>query len=348
MSNRLQNNQLVQLTLCRLREFGREPEALFWTFFFPIVMAIALGVAFRNKGPDKIFIGVQNGPGADVAAAGLAKSKDVVVKVFDEAGGREALRKGSVALIVVPVANGYAFRYDPTRPESRMARLEADDALQRAAGRTDTRAITEEKVTEKGSRYIDFLIPGLIGLNLLSTGMWGVGFTIVRMRKEHLLKRLLATPMRKSAFLLSFIVMRLAFLALELAVLLGFAYLAFGVTIRGSIGAIAVLGVIGAVAFTGLGLLVASRSRTIEGVSGLMNLAQVPMWLLSGVFFSSDKFPAVMQPFIKALPLTAMVDSLRATMIDGATLAASATSIAIITAWGVVAFAGALAIFRWR
>jgi ABC-2 type transport system permease protein len=348
MSSRLQRNQLVQLTLCRLREFGREPEALFWTFFFPVVMAIALGVAFRNKAPDKIFIGVQNGPGADLAVAGLAKSKDVVVKVFDEQSGREALRKGSVALVVVPGANGYAFRFDPTRPESRMARLETDDALQRASGRAEVRVITEEKVTDKGSRYIDFLIPGLIGLNLLSTGMWGVGFTIVRMRKEHLLKRLLATPMRKSAFLLSFIVARLAFLAIELAVLLGFAYLAFGVEIRGSIGAIAMLGLIGAVAFTGLGLLVASRSRTIEGVSGIMNLAQVPMWLLSGVFFSSDKFPAAMQPFIKALPLTAMVNSLRATMIDGASLAASASSIAIITAWGVVAFAGALGIFRWR
>ncbi|MBI4410394.1 MAG: ABC transporter permease [Gemmatimonadetes bacterium] len=346
--SRLEHAPLAQLTLARIREFGREPEAVFWTFFFPIVLAFALGIAFRERGPERVWVGVQAGPGARALAAALQGADNLRVRVLEPAVAGEALRDGDVALVIVPGGARVTYRYDPTRPESRLARLATDDALQRAAGRRDRVAVSEEAVEERGSRYIDFLIPGLIGLNLLGTGLWGVGYTVVRMRTGKLLKRLLATPMRRSHFLLSFMLARLGFLAAELALLLFFAWVAFGVGVRGSLATLAFIAALGAFAFTGVGLLVASRARTLEGVSGLMNLAAVPMWVLSGIFFSAEHFPDVMQPFIRALPLTALVDALRAVMLDGAPLAATAGWLGIVALWGAGCFGAALAMFRWR
>ena len=175
-----------------------------------------------------------------------------------------------------------------------------------------------------------------------------LGFALVRMRTGKLLKRLLATPMRKSEFLLSFMLARLAFLAIEVAVLLAFARFAFDVVVNGSVIALFLVAALGALTFSGLGLLVASRARTQEGVMGLMNVVSLPMWILSGVFFSADRFPHVIQPVIRALPLTAVVDALRGIMIDGSPLHALALPLAITVTWCVTSFAAALALFRWR
>jgi len=339
---------LIQLTLARIREFGREPEAIFWTFFFPIVMALGLGIAFRAKGPEPVHVGVEAGASAETIVAALASEGRIEASIIEPEEAEEALRKGKVALVVADRGGDVVYRYDATRPESRLARLETDAALQRAAGREDPRAIRDELVTERGSRYIDFLIPGLIGLNLLGTGLWGVGFALVRMRTNKLLKRLAATPMNRGDFLLSFMFARLGFLAGELLTLLVVARLAFDVAIRGSVASVVAIAALGAFSFTGIGLLVASRARTIEAVSGLMNLASLPMWILSGVFFSADHFPDVVQPLIRILPLTAVVDALRAVMIDGAPLLATAGSLAVVAGWGIASFAVALAIFRWK
>jgi len=240
------------------------------------------------------------------------------------------------------------YRYDSTRTESGLARLEVDDALQRARGRKDLIAVRDDRAVAPGSRYIDFLIPGLLGMNLLGSGIWGVGFSVVQARQRKLLKRYLATPMRKSHYLLSFILSRLVFLIVEVVALVGFGWLLFGVAVRGSFASLAGLTVLGSFSFAGLGLLVASRAKTIEGVSGLMNLVMLPMWILSGTFFSYSRFPNAMIPFVKALPLTALNDALRSVMIDGSGVAALGTPIAIVVAWGAVSFVIALKIFRWR
>ncbi len=223
-----------------------------------------------------------------------------------------------------------------------------DDALQRARGRKDLIAVRDDRAVAPGSRYIDFLIPGLLGMNLLGSGIWGVGFSVVQARQRKLLKRYLATPMRKSHYLLSFILSRLVFLIVEVVALVGFGWLLFGVAVRGSFASLAGLTVLGSFSFAGLGLLVASRAKTIEGVSGLMNLVMLPMWILSGTFFSYSRFPNAMIPFVKALPLTALNDALRSVMIDGSGVAALGTPIAIVVAWGAVSFVIALKIFRWR
>jgi ABC-type multidrug transport system permease subunit len=240
------------------------------------------------------------------------------------------------------------YHYDATRPDARLARLEVDDALQRARGRQDPSPPKVALIQEKGSRYIDFLIPGILGLNLMGTGIWGVGFSIVNARLKKTLKLMVATPMRKSDFLLAQMLSRFVFLVLEVAVILAFGVWAFEVPVRGALWLLSLITVVGAVSFAGIGLLVVARARTLEAASGLMNLVMVPMWLLSGVFFSSDRFPDAAQPFIRALPLTALNDALRAVMLEGSGVLAVSGELAILTGWCVVSFAVALAIFRWQ
>ena len=337
---------LKELTLARFREQLRQPEVLFWVFAFPLLLAVALGLAFRNRPPDVIHVAVESGPRAEALVADLKAAGGFAASVLSPEVASEELRTGQVALVVVP-GDSLVYRYDPTRSESRLARIATDDALQQALGRRNPRATADHIVTERGARYIDFLIPGLLGLNLMSTGMWGLGYAVVDARRRKLMKRLLASPMRRSQYLLSFIAARLVILAPEVIVLLGFATLAFGVPVRGSILSLAVVVVLGAMCFAGLGLLTASRAQTVEAVSGLMNLVMLPMWVLSGVFFSSAKFPAAMQPFIRVLPLTALNDALRGIMLQGASLASLAAPIGICVVWGSVSFAVALRTFRW-
>jgi ABC-2 type transport system permease protein len=343
----MSDHPLVQLSLARMREFYREPEAVFWVFGFPIVLAFALGIAFRNRGPGELRVAVLRGPGDSVVAAAVRRAPGLSPVVLDSTEARLQLRTGRVALLVVP-GEPVVYRFDSTRTESRLARLEVDDALQRARGRIDVARVTDERVTEPGSRYIDFLIPGLLGMNLMGSGLWGVGFSVVQARTKKLLKRFMATPMRRSHYLLAFVLSRLVFLFVEVAALVGFGWVMFRVGVRGSIGAVAAITVLGALSFAGLGMLVASRARTIEAVSGLMNLVMLPMWILSGTFFSYARFPDAMQPFVKALPLTALNDALRAVMIDGSSLAHLGGPLGIVSVWGLVSFLVALRIFRWR
>src|SRR5262245_3596500 len=338
---------LFEITRVKFLEFIREPEAIFWVLVFPVLLSLALGVAFRTKPPEALAIAVQDGPGATQARGALAGDHALAPRILSEAAAREALRAGRVALVVVPGPT-VTYWFDPTRDESRVARLAADAAMQGSAGRVDAVAAKDQLMTEKGSRYIDFLVPGLLGMNLMGTGMWGIGFSIVTARSRGLLKRLIATPMRKRHYLVGQMLGRMAFLIPEVGLLVGFAALAFGVPVRGSLIALTAVTILGGLAFTGIGLLVAARPRTIEGVSGLMNFVMLPMWIFSGVFFSPARFPDALQPAIHALPLTALNDALRAVMLDGATLAAVAPELAIVAAWGTVALGAALWLFRWR
>jgi len=340
---------LVELTLMRVREFLREKEAVFWVFIFPVLMTFALGIAFRNTAPDKTPIAIEAGDTkAAETASILSHSPDITATLLSSDEATQALRSGKVSIVVKPTNDSFEYRFDPTRPESRAARLLVDDVLQRGKGRTDVLNAGEARITEPGARYVDFLVPGLIGMNMMGSGLWGLGFTVVMARSRKLLKRFAATPMRRSHYLLSFMLSRLIFLVLEVAAVIVFAWLAFGFTVRGSWLSVALMTVLGGFTFSGIGLLVAARPTTIEGVSGLMNFIMLPMWLLSGTFFSSERFPQILQPFIKALPLTALNNVLRALMNEGATLSSNWIPIAILLAWCVVSFVVALKIFKWQ
>ncbi|MCX6552566.1 MAG: ABC transporter permease [Acidobacteria bacterium] len=341
------SHPLIQLTLVRLREFVREPEAVFWVVVFPIVLAATLGIAFRTQGDEPVHAGVLGGPGSEVVVSALKASDGIDVTTVTRERADLALRDGEVQVVVIP-GTPPSYRFDPTRPESRLARLAVDAALQRAAGRADRFTAGEQKLEVVGARYVDWLVPGLLGMNIMGTGMWGIGFSIVYARNRKLLKRLAATPMARSHYLLAQMLARLVSLVAEVAALIGFAWLVFSVPVRGSLMGLATVSVAGAVAFAGLGLLVASRVRTIEAVSGLLNFVMLPMWVLSGVFFSSAHFPAASQPLIHLLPLTALNDALRAVMLDGAPLAGVSGELLILSAWALVSFGLALRLFRWR
>ena len=341
---------LVELTATRVREFLREREAVFWVFVFPVLMTFALGIAFRNTAPDKTPVAIEAtmDAGANEVAQLLSASPEITATVLSPTEAAQALRSGRVSIVVRPTDDSIEYRFDPTRPESRTARLIVDDILQRGEGRADVVKVGEEKVTEPGARYVDFLVPGLIGMNLMGSGLWGLGFTVVMARSRKILKRFAATPMRRSHYLFSFMLSRLVFLVVEVAAIIVFAWLVFGFTVRGSWLSLALMTMLGGFTFSGIGLLVAARPTTIEGVSGLMNLVMLPMWLLSGTFFSSERFPQVLQPFIQALPLTAINNVLRAVMNEGAALSSNWTPIGVLLAWCVVSFVVALKIFKWQ
>lgn len=341
---------IVQLTLHRIREFLREPEAVFWTFLFPIALAGGLAIAFRNRPPEAVPIGVVMGtPGSERALLALRNARGLVIDALDDSAAAQSLRTGKVALLVVPRGDsGVDYRYDNARAEARLSRLLADAALQRAAGRADPLVATESQIAEPGSRYIDFFLPGLLGMNLMGGGIWPIAFGIVTARGKKLLKRLTATPMSRAQYLLSFLLSRLIFLVIEVAFILGVGRWVFGVPMRGSLATVLIITTVAGFAFSGLGLLIATRARTVEAASGMANLVMVPMWIFSGVFFASARFPDLAQPFIKALPLTAAVDALRAVMLQGATLASVGGELAIIAAWMIGSFLLALKLFRWR
>lgn len=338
------SSPLAELTVFRLKEFLREPDAVFWVFVFPLLLTLALGFAFREKPPERIPVGVAEGPAAQKHLAAMKQSPALQPRLYPAAEGREELRRGKISLLVegggVPV-----YRYDPTRPESRTARAEVDDALQGGAGRRDAFAAQDVKVAEQGSRYVDFLVPGLIAMNLMGTGMWSIGFAVVNARLKKLLKRFLATPMRKWQFLVAQFVSRLIFLVVEVTVVTLFAWLVFDVEIRGSFLLFALVCLLGGAAFAGIGILVSSRARTLEAVSGLMNVVMMPMWICSGVFFSYERFPDAVKPLIRALPLTALTDALRTVMNDGS--GNVMPQVVNLIAWTVVSGLVGLKIFRW-
>jgi ABC-type multidrug transport system permease subunit len=341
----LLDHPLVQLTLVRVREFTREPEAVFWALFFPVLITVGLGVAFRSRPADVIRIATTD----PALATSLGREPALDVTEVDPEAAAALLRTGRIALVAEPAPQGgVLYRYDDTNPEGRTARMLADHAIQRAAGRRDPVPAADTTVRDPGSRYIDFLVPGLVGLGIMSNTLWGLGFSIVDSRRRKLTKRLIATPMSRAYYLLSYAVWRIMVLVVEVGVPVGFGALAFGVPVRGSLLDLVIVCVIASLSFSALSLLIASRARTLEAVSGLMNLAQVPMWILSGVFFSAQRFPDAIQPLIRALPLTALVDALRAHMLQGAGLAQLAPQMAVLGAWLVVCFGLALKLFRWR
>jgi ABC-type polysaccharide/polyol phosphate export permease len=343
MSN-FSDNSLVQLTKVRLLEFWREPEAIFWVFVFPILLAGGLGLAFKNRAPDVLKVGVATPALSDA----LKAEKGLTALQMDRAAGETALRTGRIVLYLEPGSSGAVARFDDTNPEGRTARLLVDRALEASAGAPLKVPLSDQMVREPGSRYIDFVVPGLLGMNLMGSGIWGLGFSIVDARRKKLLKRLVASPMPRWQYLMSFLLSRLAMLVLEIIALVGSAVWIFGVPLRGGLWTLCLLCLFAALAFSALGLLIASRARTIEAASGLMNLVMLPMWVLSGVFFSPDKFPAAFQPVIRLLPLTAVIDALRSNMLQGQDIAAMTWQLPVIGGWLVVCFVLALRLFRWR
>ncbi len=343
-------NVIWQLFLARLREFFREPVAIFWVYGFPVLLAIGLGIAFSSRKPEPPLVDVQTlpDPTEGKALAAHLNEHGVKAELRDEAACQERLHHAKTVLYVVPERDRYHYVYDDTRPEGVAARYQVDGVVQRWKAGTSAWPADNKVVEEVGHRYIDFLLPGLMGLNLMGGGLWGVGFVLVDLRVRKLLKRLLATPMRRGDFLFSILTARMVFLLPEMFFFLLVGTLGFGMPLRCDPFTLFVVIMVGASAFSGIGLLVACRADKTETVAGLMNLVMLPMWLLSGTFFSARRFPEAAQPFIQALPLTQLNDALRETILEGGSLGAVWFRLAVLAVWGIVTFALALRWFRWQ
>lgn len=347
-------NPIVELTLVRFREFARERGAMFWAFGFPMLMALALGIAFREKGRSVPRVALEpDAPAwvAEVARAAAGAESAPFTLVEDEAEAIErALRIGAVDLAVG--ADGQrrelVYRFDPSRESSHTARLVVDDALQRGLGRVEAASISEEHLTVPGARYIDFLFPGILGMTLMSSTLWGIGYSIVLARKRRQLKRLAATPMRRWHFALATFLSRVILLGAEVIVLVFFGWLVFDIVVRGSVGAFAVVATLGSSAFAAIALVIAARVESVEAANGWLNLATFPMWMLSGLFFSYERFPEFSHDLIRLLPLTALNDGLRSIINEGAGFADLGLELAVLSVWTVVGFALAARTFRWQ
>ena len=339
---------LGTLVMARIRMFLREPAAIFWVFSFPAILDIALGTAFRDQPPEPPRVGVMS-DGVALSTTDLESLRaHVTIEEAPRATLDDKLKKGGVDVIVEAADGGVVYRFDPQRAEARYARVVVDDVIQRGRGRVDPASIREVTEMPRGARYIDFLLPGLIAMNLMGSALWGVGYGMVQERSKKLMRRFATTPLTKTSFLSSYILSRLVFLAVEVAFLIGFGALVFDVTVQGSVALVFGVSLVGVLTFTGFAVLCASRTSSVEVVSGFINALTLPMWLASGTFFSYERFPEAIQPVIQALPLTALNDALRAVINEGAGVLEIAPQLGVLLGWGLLAFALGVRLFRWR
>ena len=346
-----QLHPILAIAIARLREFIRRPEAVFWVYLFPVLMVIILGIAFRNQPVESFEVDVVRSSASDEILKKLAGKPEIKPHVAAESESRNRLRTGKTTLMIAArdgSLDNVEYVFDPSRPGSLTARNLVDNQLQAASGRQDVIKSRDVEFNEPGGRYVDFLVPGLLAMGLMGGGLWGVGFAIVDMRIRKLLKRFMATPMKRSHFLLGMMTSRLVFMIPQIVLLLVFSYWIFGVKIYGNWFAIILVIMLGAIEFAAIGLLVASRAQTLETASGLMNFVMLPMWTLCGIFFSYERFPEIFHPVIKCLPLTPVIDALRALMLDGKSIFTQVPELIVITLWCLVPFGVALVIFRWN
>ena len=354
------SHPLLNLYLSRLREFYRQPARIFWVYGFPTVLAVCLGLAFQSRPPESLQVDiVQNSATPEIEKALRAydsyaraeRKPGLMLKVEPREEAMKRLQTGKTPLVVEPgtsEAHIVVYHYDPTRPDAASIRAAVDAVIQENRGRKNpvpTEDLTEVK---PGSRYIDFLIPGLIGVNTMGGGLWGIGFLLVNFRIAKLLKCIVATPMPRRDFLLALLGARMTFLIPDLAILLLLGTWGFGMPIRGQIWLVVLLDVLGALAFAGIGLLVGSRAQTTEAVSGLMNLVMLPMWDLLGRLLLVRPIPRLHAvSLVQALPLTQLLNALRAVILEGADLVQVFPAMLILAGWAVATFLLALKFFRW-
>ncbi|HEV3146091.1 MAG TPA: ABC transporter permease [Gemmataceae bacterium] len=338
-----------EILYSRIRVLFREPEVLFWVFVFPLLLAVGLGIAFWNRKPEPLAVDIVTRPGSPEPEklAAMLNQANMKAEIHNEAECNKRYRSGKTALFLWWDGQQLTLGIDPTRPESVTARYQIESIIRKERSPQAMPEPKEEEQKDPGSRYIDFFIPGLMGMNLLSGGLWGVGFVIVDMRVRKLLKLFLATPMKRSDMLIGIMLMRIMMIAPEMIMLLVIGNLLLGVPIRCNPLTLLIVLLIGGSAFMGIGILLGCRTEKPEAAIGMINLVMLPQIILCGVFFSSKKFPEPVQPFLQALPLTQMNDCLREVMLEGKDLFQVAWRLGILAAFGVVTFALALRWFRW-
>lgn len=345
------NTSLFQLILTNFRVFFREPAIIFWALFFPIVMAWVLGIAFSKKGESvrTVYVTGQSVPekltGEKVFGENSGNPSRIRFKNTGEEEAGTAIKQGVIAIYIEVVGDSLIYHFDPINPDAQLTHLILESGLNGIPNRESKTSI--EPLKAKGMRYIDFLVPGLIALGIMNSCIWGIGWSLIETRMKKLLRRMVATPMKKSLFLSAYMINRIILGGFETLLLLLFTWLYFGTEITGNVAAFVTVFLAGILAFSGIAILIASRTAKTEIANGLVNLITLPMMILSGIFFNYHNFPDWAIPVIQALPLTLLADSIRAIFIEAAGFTEILKPVAILSATGVVTFGVGLRMFKW-
>ncbi len=352
------NNAFLNLINMQIKEFFREPETLFWAVLFPVALAGILGLAFMQQDQNKRSVGVvETAPAARAAmlkpwTEPLTEAQGKREAIFDfhtyptHALAIRAIQRGEVPLFLETSPAGEpVYHFDAKNAEAQLTHLLLERERLRHSGQL--RAGSVQPLVAPGTRYIDFLIPGLIAMGILNSSIWGIGWTLIERRMKKLLRRMVASPMKRTEFLLSFFITRLGLSLFEFLVLFTFATLVFHVHMQGSVWAFALVFLSGNLAFGGVAVLMASRADNSQVGNGLLNAITIPMMIMSGIFFSYQNFPAWMIPIVKFLPLTVLADAMRKIFVEGAGLASVAVPCLIMVAIGSACFALGQKLFKW-
>jgi len=338
----------------RWREFRREPSALFFVVLMPILWMAILGFAFSGGGKPGVGIGLLEGADQSELGMGVRQRLEADPSVRLWIGDRDALltrmKRGDVTVIIAidGAASGAArLVLDPTKAEAHAGRAYADDVIQAAGGRKDPVTITDEAVKLPGQRYIDFLVPGLLALSLMTSSLFGTGMTIVANRRENLLKRYLATPMQPLTYILSHLIGRGFILVVEVATILIASFVLFRFRLESRLVDFTLFAALGAGAFTALALLCGARTANMAAMNGATNLISLPMMIVAGVWFSRANFPSWIAEPARYLPLTALVDGLRRIALEGGSLASVGFEAAVLGVYLVAATLAAKTLFKW-
>jgi ABC-2 type transport system permease protein len=380
MNKIIQYKQLFQLISAYFWETIREPGVLFWGIVFPMLMSLGLGIAFTQKANVVRNIAIVEAATAKntmstqhhliddflkhttVTKAPRDTTTLYKITIPDEKMGNTTflfrkttwqqamvlLKRGNLSVVMTEQDDSIRYNFDPLNPDAQLTYLK----LSRIIG-PEGSVISQSNdnvipLTVSGTRYIDFLVPGLIAMGVMMSSMWGLSYGIIEKRSKKLLRRMVATPMKKSHFLISMVTVRVGMNFIESAMLFLFAAIVFGITIQGSVAALLVVFLAGNIAFAGIAIFISSRTANTEIGNGYINVVVIPMMVLSGIFFSYHNFPDWAIPVIKKLPLTILADGLRGIFIEGAGFAGIAVPSFILLATGVVFFLIGLRVFKWH
>lgn len=373
--------QLWQLITAYLKEIIREPGILFWGIIFPILMSLGLGLAFTKKANVERKVAIVNfdstGTKAvtspfplltflrqfgDVRKKADGKEESYELTLADENLGNTTflfqvmnwpdamvrLKRGTLNLVLVPKGRLPEYHFDPLNPDAQLTYLKLAGIFGQPPLSTENQAGLIKPLTVKGTRYIDFLIPGLIAMGVMMSSIWGISYGIIEKRSKKLLRRMVATPMKRSHLLIALMTVRSGMNFVEALLLFCFAYFAFGITITGSIPALILLFFAGNIAFAGIAVFISSNTSSTEVGNGFINAVVLPMMVLSGIFFSYHNFPEWSLPFIQLLPLTMLADGIRSLFIEGAGMVQVAMPSLILLMIGTVFFTAGLKLFKWH
>jgi ABC-2 type transport system permease protein len=373
MADIYQHKQMWQLTIAHFREIIREPGVLFWGIIFPILMSLGLGVAFTTNADTVRKVAVIESQGLSSIDSIISKDGIISDSINKDEGASYtltlkndklgnsvfhfykmseneamlALKRGMVNVLLDQPDKEIRFRFDPRNPDAQLTYLKLAKVFKNSAQFHLENTGNIVPLTLTGTRYIDFLIPGLLAMGIMMSTMWGLSYGMIEKRSKKLLRRMVATPMKKSYFLISLITVRVAMNLVEALLLALFAWLVFHITIQGSIVALILVFIASNIAFAGLAVLISCRTAKTEIGNGLINVVVMPMMLLSGIFFSYHNFPDKLIPVLQKLPLTLVADAMRSIFIEGAGISQIIVPTLVLTIGGIITFIVGLKFFRW-